>query len=144
MEEKSGTLEAALGLGAIAILEADLRHCLFLDTDEVALLLPHLLLASIDHRELGRELQAKVLAFRIRLTASIEDAWFTKAEVDLVKDRLIGQEERTREAWLAAQRKVDLGGEADAIAGTEDADSKPPAIVTKPRLGEWTSRSKFL
>lgn len=114
------------------------------DTDEVASLLPHLLLASIDHRELGRELQAKVLAFRGQMTASIEGAWSTKAEVDLVKDRLIGQEERTREAWLAAQRKVDLGGDADAPTGTEDTDSKPPTIVTKPTLGEWTSRSKFL
>jgi hypothetical protein len=128
----------------LVIMKADLRHSHAIDTDEVASLLPHLLLASIDHRELGRELQTKVLAFRNRMTASIEGAWSTKAEVDLVKDRLIGQEERTREAWLAAQRKVDLGGEADATMGTEDADSKPSTIVTKPTLGEWTSRSKFL
>jgi hypothetical protein len=119
-------------------------HLHLLIIDEVASLLPHLLLASVDHRDLGRDLQAKVVAFRTRLTISIEDAWSTKAEVDIVKDRLIGQEERTREAWLAAQRRVDLGADAGVSAGTEDVDSKPAAIVTKPVLGEWTSRSKFL
>jgi hypothetical protein len=76
----------------------------------------------------------------------VEEAWTIKAEVDAVKDRLIGQEERTREAWLAIQRRADLGADGGLPKDEEEMGNKGTGstVVEKPRLGEWKGRSKFL
>ena len=119
--------------------------------DEVSNLLPHLLLTSSTHRELGQELQTKVDRFRERLVSDLETAWTYKSEVDLVKDELIGQEERTREAWLSAQRGQDApaaymaaiaAGSAQSQTGA--ADEVKTGVIPKPVVGEWKSRSRFL
>jgi hypothetical protein len=47
----------------------------------VTTLLRHLLLASPEHRELGRELQEKVKALRMKLSKGLEDAWSDRTEV---------------------------------------------------------------
>lgn len=116
-------------------------------TGEVSSLLPHLLLTSLAHRELGQDLQLKVDRFRTRLASDLETAWTCKSEVDVVKDALIGQEERTREAWLSVQRGQDApaGYSTGAVQGSGGAvDEGSTGVIRKPVLGEWQSRSTFL
>ena len=111
-------------------------------TGEVTTILPHLLLASEAHRDLGQELQDKVEAFRRKFAASLDLTWQHKAQVDSIKDKLIGEEERTREVWLNAQRQAaGLGGMPQESSVGET--SAAPAL-TKPVIGEWSGKSPFL
>jgi hypothetical protein len=119
----------------------------------VSNLLPHLLLASSSHRQLGQELQLKVDRFRDLLASALDIAWMCKSDVDIVKDKLIGEEERTREAWLSAQRGYDATQGHAAIAAGAAAPSQEAGsmggesnkgVILKPIVGQWRSRSRFL
>lgn len=116
-------------------------------------LLPHLLLASSSHRQLGQELQLKVDRFRDLLASALDIAWMCKSDVDIVKDKLIGEEERTREAWLSAQRGQDAiagnlaivdGGAAPSQEAGPAGEESNKGAISKPIVGEWKSRSRFL
>jgi hypothetical protein len=110
-------------------------------TDEVSSVLPHLLLTSPAHRELGQELQGKVQAFRDKVLLSIDKAWKHKEEVDRVRHKLIGEEEKTREIWLAAQRHA-MGAQSESVQ--VEPEGAPSPAISKPTLASWSGKSKFL
>ena len=136
VEEKTGT---ALTWRPVSY---PLTMCLFLA--EVSELLPYLLTTSPEHRELGTELQEKVISFRNKLQKCLDESWQKKEEVDLARKKAMGEEDldASREQWLKEQRR--MHGQVAEVGSTEQSQPTASLAGVKPVLSEWKAKSKFL